>query len=170
MTELVRDLRYAFRILLKHPSSAVIVVITLALGIGANTAIFSIVNAIVFRPLPYAAPNQLVGLWTKDLKKPGSQYPAALPVIRDWQQQAQTMSGIAAYAFNRFHVTGAEGADETRGVFTTTNFFNVLGVQVFERSAEANSIVDLNVLAAGVYFYRLRSGEEYRTGTIVIGN
>src|SRR6266550_1760301 len=129
MTELMRDLRYAFRILLKHPSSAAIVVITLALGIGANTAIFSIVNAIVFRPLPYAAPNQLVGLWTKDLKKPGSQYPAALPVIRDWQQQAQTMSGIAAYAFNRFHVTGAEGADETRGVFATTNFFDVLGVQ-----------------------------------------
>ncbi len=129
VSELMRDLRYAFRILLKHPSSAVIMVITLALGIGANTAIFSIVNAIVFRPLPYAAPNQLIGLWTKDLKRPGSQYPAALPVIRDWQQQAQTMSGVAAYASNRFHVTGAEGADETRGVFTTTNFFDVLGVQ-----------------------------------------
>jgi len=127
--ELVRDLRYAFRILLKHPSAAAIVVITLALGIGATTAIFSIVNAIVFRPLPYAAPNQLVGIWTKDLQQPASQYPAALPTIRDWQQQAQTMSGIAAYAFNRFHVTGAEGTDETRGVFTTTNFFDVLGVQ-----------------------------------------
>ncbi|HEY0350263.1 MAG TPA: ABC transporter permease [Pyrinomonadaceae bacterium] len=129
MSELIRDLRYGFRLLLKHPSSAIIVVITLALGIGANTAIFSVVNAIVFRPLPYTVPNQLVGLWTRDLQRPGSQYPAALPTIRDWQQQAHTMSGIAAYAFNRFHVTGAEGTDETRGVFTTTNFFNVLGVQ-----------------------------------------
>src|SRR2546425_3909537 len=72
MSELMRDLRYAFRILLKHPSSAVIVVITLALGIGANTAIFSVVNTIVFRPLPYTAPQQLVGMWTRDLNRPGS--------------------------------------------------------------------------------------------------
>jgi hypothetical protein len=100
MSELIRDLRYGFRLLLKHPGSAIIVVITLALGIVANTAIFSVVNAIVFRPLPYAAPNQLVGLWSKDLQRPGSQYPAALPTIRDWQQQAQTMSVITAYAFN----------------------------------------------------------------------
>src|SRR2546427_763712 len=116
MTELMRDLRYAFRILLKHPSSAVIVVITLALGIGANTAIFSVVNAIVFRPLPYSGPQQLVGVWTKDLKRPGSQYPAAMPTFRDWQQQSQLFSGFAAYAFNRFHVSGNEGPDETRGV------------------------------------------------------
>src|SRR6266542_3258992 len=129
METLLQDIRFGVRMLGKHGAFTFVALLTLALGIGANTAIFSVVNAIVFRPLPYSAPQQLVGVWTKDLKRPGSQYPASMPTFRDWQQQSHLFSGFAAYAFNRFHVSGNEGPDETRGVFTTTNFFDVMGVK-----------------------------------------
>ncbi|HEX9630546.1 MAG TPA: ABC transporter permease, partial [Pyrinomonadaceae bacterium] len=129
METLLQDIRFGVRMLGKNRAFTFVALLTLALGIGANTAIFSVVNAIVFRPLPYAVPQQLVGVWTKDLKRPGSQYPAALPTFRDWQQQSQLFSGFAAYAFNRFHVSGNEGPDETRGVFATSNFFEIMGVK-----------------------------------------
>src|SRR4030095_12956864 len=124
----LQDIRYGVRMLAKNRIFTLVALLTLALGIGANTAIFSVVNAIVFRPLPYASPNQLVGVWTRDLQKPGSQSPTSFPNFRDWQQQSQSLSGFTAYAFNRFHVSGNEGPDETRGVFATTNFFDVMGV------------------------------------------
>jgi putative ABC transport system permease protein len=124
-----QDIRFGLRMLAKNGAFTFVALLTLALGIGANTAIFTVVNSIVFRPLPYSAPQQLVGVWTKDLKRPGSQHPASMPNFRDWQQQSQLLSGLAAYAFNRFHVSGNEGPDETRGVFATTNFFEVMGVK-----------------------------------------
>ena len=128
MENLLKDIRYGARMLWKTPGFTFVALLTLALGIGANTAIFSIVNAIVFRPLPYANPDRLVGVWVKDIQKPGSQYPTSFPTVRDWQSQSRKLSGIASYAFNRFHLTGAEGVDETRGVFVSTNFFDVMGV------------------------------------------
>jgi len=128
MGTLLQDIRFAIRVLAKNRGFTLVALLTLALGIGANTAIFSVVNGIVFRPLPYAAPQQLVGIWTNDFKRPGSQYPASLPTFRDWQQQAHSFAGIAAYAFNRYHVSGKEGPDETRGALTTANFFDVMGV------------------------------------------
>jgi putative ABC transport system permease protein len=129
MNTLLQDIRFAIRMLTRNPAFTLVALVTLALGIGANTAIFSIVNAIVFRPLPYTAPERLVGIWTRDLTKPGTQYPAAFPTVRDWQQQTHVFKGVAAYAYNRFHVTGKEGTDETRGCFATTNFFDVMGVK-----------------------------------------
>jgi putative ABC transport system permease protein len=128
MEAFLQDIRFGIRVLTKNRGFTLVALLTLALGIGANTAIFTVVNAIVFRPLPFTAPEQLVGVWTKDLQRPGSQYPASLPTFRDWQQQSRSLGGLAAYAFNRFHISGKEGQDETRGVFTTTNFFDVMGV------------------------------------------
>ncbi|PWT81531.1 MAG: permease, partial [Acidobacteria bacterium] len=128
MGTMVQDVRYAIRMLIKSPGFTVVALLTLALGIGANTAIFSIVNAIVFRSLPFSAPEQLVGIWTRDLKRPGTQYPTSWPTFRDWEQQSHVFSGLTAYVFNRFHVSGNEGSDETRGVFASTNFFQVMGV------------------------------------------
>ena len=128
MQTLIQDIRYALRMLTRNPGFTLVALVTIALGIGANTAIFSIVNAIVFRPLPYSAPQQLVGVWTRDLNRPSTQYPTSLPTFRDWQQQTHVFSGITAYAFNRFQVSGNEGADETRGCFVTPNFFDVMGV------------------------------------------
>jgi putative ABC transport system permease protein len=128
METFLQDIRFGIRVLTKNRGFTLVALLTLALGIGANTAIFTVVNAIVFRPLPFTAPQQLVGVWTRDLQRPDSQYPVSLPTFRDWQQQTRSLSGVAAYAFNRFHLSGKEGPDETRGVFATTNFFDVMGV------------------------------------------
>src|SRR5881397_3602933 len=97
MQTLLQDIRFGIRMLRKNGGFTLIALMTLALGIGANSAIFSVVNAIVFRPLPYSAPQQLVGVWTRDLKRPGSQYPAAMPTFRDWEQQSHSFAGLAAY-------------------------------------------------------------------------
>ena len=128
MNTLLQDIRYGFRMLRKSPGFTFVALLTLALGIGANTAIFSVVNTIVFRPLPYTAPQRLVGVWTRDLKRAGTQYPVALPTFHDWQNQSHAFAGITAYCFNRFHVSGKEGSDETRGILVTPNFFLVMGV------------------------------------------
>ena len=162
METLLQDIRFGIRVLARNRAFTLVALLTLALGIGANTAIFTVVNAIIFRPLPFAAPQQLVGVWTKDLKRPGSQYPAALPTFRDWQQQAHSFSGFAAYAFNRFHVSGAEGPDETRGVFTTTNFFDVLGVApVLGRALQATDERE-HVVVLGDELWRRRFNADRR--------
>jgi putative ABC transport system permease protein len=155
METLLQDIRFGVRMLGKNRAFTFVALLTLALGIGANTAIFSVVNAIVFRPLPYSTPQQLVGVWTKDLKRPGSQYPAAMPTFRDWQQQSHLFSGFAAYAFNRFHVSGNEGPDETRGVFATANFFDVMGVKpVLGRALQAADERERVVVIGDVLWHR----------------
>lgn len=139
METFLQDIRFGIRMLAKNRAFTIVALLTLGLGIGANTAIFSVVNAIVFRALPYAAPQQLVGVWTKDLNRPGSQYPVSLPTFRDWQQQSHSFTGFAAYAFNRYHISGKEGPDETRAALTTANFFDVMGVApVLGRSLQAS--------------------------------
>jgi putative ABC transport system permease protein len=124
-----QDLRYAFRTLLRNPGFTVVAVVTLALGIGANTAIFSAVYGILFRPLPYREPSRLVAVWTRNVERPGSQFPASLPDINDWQAQARSMEGLAAYAYNRYKVAGLESDDMVRAAIVTPEFFSVLGVQ-----------------------------------------
>ena len=171
METLVQDIRYGARMLWKTPGFTFVALITLALGIGANTAIFSIVNAIVFRPLPYTSPDRLVGVWAKDVGKPGSQYPTSFPTLRDWQSQSQKLSGIASYAFNRFHVTGAEGVDETRGVFVSTNFFNVMGVApVLGRALETSDDREKVVVISDELWRRRFSGDRNVIGKAITLN
>jgi len=168
METLYQDIRYGFRMLRKSPGFTCTALLTLALGVGANTAIFSVVNAIVFRPLPYSTPQQLVGIWTRDSNRPGSQYPAALPTIRDWQEQSHVFTGITAYAFNRFHVSGKEGPDETRGVFAPTNFFQVMGVSpVLGRSLQPADEREHVVVLGDVLWKRRYHGDRNILGKTI---
>jgi putative ABC transport system permease protein len=122
-----QDLRYGFRLLLKNPGFTVVAVLTLALGIGANTAIFSIVNGVLFRSLPYRNADKLVMVWHHRPQNPTGEIPASFPDVQDWKKENHVFEGLAAYAFNRFRVTGQEGPDETRGIFATPDLFPVLG-------------------------------------------
>jgi len=123
-----RDLRYGARILAKSPGFTLVAILTLALGIGANSAIFSVINAVLIRPLAYPDPDRLVQLWETEAA-PG-QYPFAGPDYLDWQSQNQTLAGTSLFTWPQgFNVSG-EGEPEQASVRKTqANFFTVLGVQ-----------------------------------------
>jgi predicted permease len=127
MTTLSQDLRYAIRMLLKSPGFAAIAVLTLALGIGANTALFSAVNGVLLNPLPYPHSEQLVAVYEKT---PGvDQGPVVYLNFLDWQRDTQTFSSMAMYRNQDYNVTGATKAERLSGYMISAAFFSTLGVQ-----------------------------------------
>ena len=125
--DLIHDVRYAARVLRRDRGFTAAVVLTLALGIGANTAAFSIVNAVLLRPLPYRDPERLISVWTGPVGSPSDRNPASLPDLRDWERQAKTVTGIAGYGFNRFDITGNGGDYQARAIQATRSLYDVLG-------------------------------------------
>jgi predicted permease len=122
----LEDLRYGMRMLAKSPGFAAVAVLTLALGIGANTALFSVVNGVLLKPLPYAHPEQLVAL---SESKPNFETGSISFVnFRDWQKDNRTFSGMAISRGYNFNLTGLGEAQQLRARFITSDFFAVLGV------------------------------------------
>src|SRR5438552_1372685 len=126
---LFADLRYAFRVMSRTPSFAVAVVSVLALGIGANTTIFSIVNAVLLRPLPFEEPERLVRIFTRT-PGPGSRLFELSPgKFYDWQRDAQSFEGIAMYqccGFRELAVTGTGTARTVRATAVSAGFFEIV--------------------------------------------
>lgn len=127
LDDLVHDVRYAARVLRRDRGFTIAVLLTLALGIGANTAVFSIVNAVLLRPLPYREPDRLISVGTAPVASPTELNPTSLPDLRDWQRDAKTFDGLAGYAFNRFDLSGSEGDDQARAILATGTLYDVLG-------------------------------------------
>jgi putative ABC transport system permease protein len=126
--DLLQDLRYGLRSLRHSPAFTAVAVLTLGLGIGANTAIFTVVNGVLFRPLPYGDPGRLVMLWetTKDLPQILISYPNFL----DWKTRTHAFEDVALYnGFDQFTITGMGDAERVRGGEATGNLFDVLGVK-----------------------------------------
>jgi putative ABC transport system permease protein len=133
MKSLLQDLRYGVRMLLKKPGFTVVAVFALALGIGANSAIFSVVNAVLLRSLPYKDPNHLVIAWETNpqllndyLKTHNEASPAN---FYDWQAQTTVFENLAAFRWRDFSLTGGDTPEQVRGNSVTTNMFATLGVQ-----------------------------------------
>lgn len=123
---LMQDLRYGIRMLLKSPGFTTVAILTLALGIGANTALFSVVNGVLLKPLPYPHPEQLVAL---DESKPNFDTGSiSFPNFRDWQKDNRTFSGMAISRGYSFNLTGQGEAEQLSARFITSGFFSVLGV------------------------------------------
>ena len=124
-----QDLRYGLRTLIKNPGFTIVAVIALALGIGANSAIFSVVNAVLLRPLPYKNPDQLVVIWEnathlgfpKDTPSPAN--------FLDWRQQSSLFEGMAAFAERSFNLTGVGEPERLDGRRVSANLFEMLGVK-----------------------------------------
>ena len=130
MEYLLKDIRYAFRQLTKHPAFSLIAIFALALGIGANTAIFSVVNAVLLQPLPYRAPNELVWLWGTNPLNEIPKEAASYPDFNDWRQQAQSFQSMAGFANSSAILTGDGGEPERLpGGVVLGDFFTVLGVE-----------------------------------------
>ena len=121
-----QDLKYALRVLLKNPLITAVALVTLALGIGANTAIFSVLNAVVLRPLPYADPDRLVVVWETIA---GNDRRSAAPGnFTDWRAQNKTFSDLAATFYGNFNLTADGPPERINGATVTSNLMSTLGV------------------------------------------
>src|SRR5262245_41282888 len=127
---LLQDLRYGARMLIKKPAFTLIAVFTIALGIGANTAIFSVVYAVLLRPLPYPESDRLTLLWTR-LEKIGlEQNWVSEPEVLDFREQSQLFESFGVVSASSFILTGSGEAEQVRGAEISTNFFSVLRAKV----------------------------------------
>src|ERR1044071_5291384 len=127
METLWQDLRYGVRMLLKNPAFTALVVVTLAVGIGANAALFSVVNGVLLNPLPYPQPEQLV---TLHQSKPNFEMGAIpYPNFLDWQKENQTFSAMAISRGSSFSLIGMGEAERVSGRRVSADFFSVLGVE-----------------------------------------
>ena len=127
METLFNDLHYGFRSLLKHPGFAAVAVITLALGIGANTAMFSVINGVLLRPLPYQEPERLVTIWEESPERDMFQMPVSIANLRDWVEQSQTFDQISAYTFSDLNLTGTGEPVQLAAVRVSANLFSLVG-------------------------------------------
>ncbi|MGH9850213.1 MAG: ABC transporter permease, partial [Blastocatellia bacterium] len=128
-----QDLRYGARMLMKKPGFTLIAVMTLALGIGANTAIFSLVNTVLLRPLPFAEPERLV--WTWGEFSGGNRASTSPPDFLDFRAQNRSFEELAAMRFSSFNLTGGGEPLRVTGSRVTTNFFQTLGVKPIQGRA-----------------------------------
>ena len=130
LNDVMRDVRYAVRTLARSPGFAVAALLTLALGIGANAAVFSVVNGVLLRPLPYARPAELV--WIQDgltQSSRSSRWGACVADFLLWQSRSRSFDPLAAWAVNVFNLTGDGEAERLTGFSVTARFFDVLGVR-----------------------------------------
>ncbi len=126
MAALIQDLKYALRMLARNRGFTIVVILTLALGIGVNTALFSVANGVLLEPLPFRAPNQLVALYESRVRfeRASISYPNFL----DWQRENHTFSAMAGFRQDDFNLTGVGEAEHIRGEMVSADFFSVLGV------------------------------------------
>src|SRR5438093_4677682 len=124
----MNDLKFAFRQLLKNPGFAAVAVLTLALGIGANTAMFSVVNAILLRPLPFTDPERLVMVFERGLRGSHKGWVSA-PLLGEWREQTTVFEGLAARGFGGFILTGKGQPENITGSRLSANIFSLLGIK-----------------------------------------
>ncbi|HEV7844611.1 MAG TPA: ABC transporter permease, partial [Pyrinomonadaceae bacterium] len=158
MDTLWQDLRYSFRMLWKSPGFAIVAILALALGIGANTAIFSVVNAVLLRPLPYRDPNRLAILWEKAATQDTS---VSYPNFQDWRDQNQSFEEIAAFRRDSFNLTGAGEPERLAGRMASASFFSTFGAKLFKGTdfpAAEDRVGGQKVVILGYGFWQRRFG------------
>jgi putative ABC transport system permease protein len=128
----MNDLRFAFRQLTKSPGFAAVAILTLALGIGACTAVVSLVNALLIRPLPYKAPQELVLLWQKFSAQGLDQIPVSAPEYLDYEKQTTSFEHIAAFDYTDLNLTGGDMPERVQGAVVSPSLFPLLGVAPVE--------------------------------------
>src|SRR5450631_4945662 len=125
---MINDLRYALRQLIKSPGFAAVTILTLALGIGACTAIFSVVNAVLLRPLDYPDPARLVIIRETNLPD-FPEFSVSPPNYLDWEKQTKSYEYLAAYSGSRINLTGDGEPQQLVGIKATAHYFDVYGIK-----------------------------------------
>jgi predicted permease len=160
LEELGQDLRFGMRMLAKSPAFAVVAVLTLGLGIGANTALFSVVNAVLLNPLPYPHADELVTVHAS--KANFNEGSISYLNFRDWQRDNKTLDALAISRGTGFILTGAGAAEEVRGELVSSDFFPVLGVKpamgrLFAMHEDEIGRAPLAIVSAGFWARKLGS-------------
>jgi putative ABC transport system permease protein len=124
----MNDLKFALRMLVKAPGFTAIAILTLALGIGANSAIFSVIDAVLLHPLPFPKPNQLVAIWSRVANSNLEKETESIPDYVDLRDQSQTLSALTAFTRTGAVLNGTEESRQMEGVAITSDIFPVLGV------------------------------------------
>lgn len=165
-----QDIRYGFRKLLGMPGFAFIAVATLAIGIGANTAIFSAINAFMLRPLPFDGANRLV--WFQEKNEAFGEMSVAYANYRDWRDRNQTFEEIACYRNSSPNVTGGESPERIHVRQTTANLFSMLGAKplfgrLYDKNDDRPGVPKTVVLNYG-YWQKRFGGEETAIGKTIL--
>ena len=132
---LFRDVRYAVRALWSSPGSSLVVILTLALGIGANTAVFSVVNAVLLEPLPYPDPDRLTMVWERNYPRGVERNVVNLANFLDWKDQSTSFEDMAAFYRWSGNLTGDGEPERVVVTYTHPRFFSVLGIPPFRGRA-----------------------------------
>ena len=160
---LMQDLRYGLRMLAKSPGFTVVAILTLALGIGANTALFSVVNGVLLKPLPYPQSEQLV--WLAESKPNFSSGSISWPNFKDWQKENRTFSGMGLYRSYNFNLTGNGEAEQLQARFLTSDFLNVVGVKpllgrTFAPGEDEIGATPIAIISEGLWNRKLNSSPD----------
>ncbi|HEY9284929.1 MAG TPA: ABC transporter permease [Pyrinomonadaceae bacterium] len=125
--EILREIRFALRLLKRSPFYTAVAVLTLAFAIGANTVIFSAVNAILLRPLPYQEADRIVYLWLSDVARGIDKMQFSIPELRDFRESGQSFDGVAAYYGGTFSLAAGGQPEQVDGIRVTTDLISLLG-------------------------------------------
>jgi putative ABC transport system permease protein len=156
LSSFARDARYAIRMLVNTPGFSLIVLLTFALGIGVNTAVFSVFNGVLLRPLPYPDPDRITMIWLDNRRLAIKEDITSFPNYRDWRDQNSAYAQLAAFTPSAFSLTGAGEPERLQGAQATANFFDVMGVKpvagrVFDVSNEKPGNDTVVVLSYGLW-------------------
>jgi predicted permease len=163
MHQLLQDLRFSLRMLAKNPGFAIVAVLTLALGIGANTALFSVVNGVLLNPLPYWESDRLVTLYwhTPQFERSSISYPNFL----DWSRENHSFSEMAAYRGDNFNLTGTGEPERVSAEMVSASFFSLLGVKpvigrTFRPEEDQLGAGPVVLISAGLWKRRFGSSQD----------
>ena len=174
MDILIQDLRYGLKQLWKSKGVTLVAIVSLAVGIGANSAIFSLVNSILLRPRAVSAPEQLVQIYTGDSNQP--YHNSSYPTYQDFRDRSEVFSGLAAYGIEQFRLDDGNQVEQVWGEMVTGNYFDVLGVppvkgRMFAPEEDAvpgrNPVV---VISHGLWQRRFHSDPDLVGKTIALNN
>jgi putative ABC transport system permease protein len=173
MSLLIEDLRHAIRALRTQPAFTAVIVLTLALGIGANSAIFTVVNAVLLRPLAFHDPDRVVMLLEVDPR--GEDRFAAIPTFEHWQQNLTTIERVSVMGSQTANLTGVSEPDRLRAGFVTSSFFEMLGVQpimgrAFRDGEDRPGVVKTALLAYGTWARRFGSDPGMVGRSVMLNN
>ena len=132
MDDILQDIRFGFRMLIKSPALTIAAVLSLALAIAANGAVFSVINAVLLRPLPFNDPDRLVRVWGTLQKEGDNTRPVSYPEFQDWRSQSTSFEDMAALYSSSLSLTEVGNPERISGEFVSASYFSLLGVQPFE--------------------------------------